>query len=50
MNDTIKRLLEQANAPAKNEDGTVADLGPAPTGHKTHLVNCSDEDEKEDGR
>ena len=33
----------------KQEDGTVADLGIAPTGHVTHSVDCHDEDEEDDG-
>ena len=33
----------------KQEDGTAADLGPAPTGHVTHSVDCHDKDEEDDG-
>lgn len=43
MSKKLKQLLEQANAKSLQEDGTVADLGPAPTGH---IVD--DKKEKED--
>lgn len=46
MTEKLKRLLEKANEVSlqKDEDGTVADLGPAPTGH---LINKEVEDEND---
>lgn len=47
MSEKLQRLLEKANEKAlqKTEDGTVADLGLAPTGH---IVNDKIEEETDE--
>lgn len=45
MSEKLKVLLEKANSKnQKKEDGTVSDLGLAPTGH---ITNDEDKDEIE---
>lgn len=50
MSKAILRLVEGENL--TTEDGTVADLGPVPTGHKKELYHSLDMDENDldDGR